>query len=124
MKIYRPEDAIEVVKDNRTHVFYRIFDEYEMHFNIIPPKSIQEWHRHNRIDEALLVTKGAVLIHGKDPDTGEIETVCLGHNMMVRFENTYHTVENVTEEPAEFIVVRTVPDGTDKREIIKNDKEL
>ena len=35
-----------------------------------------------------------------------------------------HTFENDTDEVTEFIVFRFVPDGVDKRELIKGDKKL
>jgi quercetin dioxygenase-like cupin family protein len=52
------QDAIHVKKENGTDVSYYIFDEFEIHLNIIAPKSIQEWHFHSQIEETILVTKG------------------------------------------------------------------
>ena len=42
----------------------------------------------------------------------------------MRVQNSIHTFQNDTEENAEFVVFRFVPDGVDKREQIKKDKKL
>lgn len=43
---------------------------------------------------------------------------------MVRVFDSVHTFENDTDEITEFVVFRFVPDGTDKRELIKTDKKV
>ena len=45
-------------------------------------------------------------------------------NDIIRVRNSVHTFENDTNEMAEFIVFRFVPDGTNKRELIKHDKTV
>lgn len=45
-----------------------------------------------------------------------------GVNEIVRVGESVHTFENETDEAVEFVVFRFVPDGRDKRELIKNDK--
>ena len=57
LKVYTKEDSISVKKPNGTEVDYFIFDEYEIHLNKIPSHSIQEWHRHQKIDEALIMIR-------------------------------------------------------------------
>lgn len=42
--------------------------------------------------------------------------------MVIRVGNSLHTIENLTDEQASFLVFRMVPDGKSKRDIIKNDK--
>ena len=95
LEIYDTTDSIYVEKDNRTKVNYYIFDEYEIHLNTLPPHAIQEWHRHQKIEEVIFVISGKLKILWKEED------------------------QNVR-----FLVYRMVPDGIDKKNIIKNDKEL
>ena len=45
-------------------------------------------------------------------------------NDIVRVHHSVHTFENDTDEITEFVVFRFVPDGTDKREMIKTDKKV
>lgn len=45
-------------------------------------------------------------------------------NEIVRVGNSTHTFENETDTEVEFIVFIFVPNGIDKREIIKNDKVI
>ena len=47
-----------------------------------------------------------------------------GKNELVQVGNRVHTFENDTDEIVEFLVFRFVPDGTDKREMIREDKRL
>ena len=122
LEIYKLEDAIFCEKENKTKVHYFLFDEYEVHYNVIPPKSIQEWHRHTRIEETIFVLSGQFQMKWKQKDEMKIKTV--SKNMLIRVKKSIHTLENPFEEEAVFIVFRMVADGKNKKEIIKNDKEI
>jgi len=115
-------DAITVHKENGTDVSYFIFPEYEIHLNKIAPKSIQEWHFHSQLEETLLINKGELTCRWIENGTEKSKRV--GPNGVIRVCNSAHTFENETEEDAEFTVFRFVPDGVDKREIIKRDKVI
>ena len=113
-------DAINIHKDNGTDVSYYIFNEFEIHMNKISPKSIQEWHYHLKIEETLMIIKGELTCRWLED--GEERSKKINTNEIVRVGNSTHTFENETDEEVEFIVFRFVPEGMDKREIIKNDK--
>lgn len=115
-------DAIHVSKENGTDVNYYIFDEFEIHLNIIAPKSIQEWHYHSQIEETIVVTKGTLLCKWKENEVEKNRYLHPGE--LVRVMNSVHTFENDTDEPVEFSVFRFVPTGENKRELIKNDKAI
>ncbi len=120
-EILHKEDSIHVTKESGTEVNYYIFDEAEIHLNRIMPHTIQEWHFHERIDENILITKGTLLC--KYIDDSGIEQSCYAvKDEVVRVHNSIHTFENDSDETAEFIVFRFVPDGINKRELIKADK--
>ncbi|HBC99437.1 MAG TPA: hypothetical protein DC053_08885 [Lachnoclostridium sp.] len=116
------ENSLYNQKENLTKVNYFIFDEYEIHFNIIPSKTSQEWHMHREIEEALFVISGEILVRWKDNNI--IREKFVYKNSVIRVKNSIHTLENLTNEEATFVVFRMVPDGTNKREIIKNDKVI
>lgn len=59
-------DAISVTKENKTNVDYFIFDEFEIHLNKIPPNTKQEWHKHEIIEEILVVTTGELVVKWKE----------------------------------------------------------
>jgi quercetin dioxygenase-like cupin family protein len=122
LNIYNASDSISVKKNNGTEVNYFIFDEYEIHLNKISPNSIQEWHKHLTIEESLVVTKGEINVKWRD-DNGEYSKK-VTKDMVVRVKNSIHTIENRTNDWAEFTVFRMVPTGVNKREVIKNDKIL
>ena len=117
------QDAIHVDKETGTSVDYYIFNEYEIHVNQVLPHTIQEWHSHSQIIETLLVTKGKLLCRYLDDD-GREKARTMEKNDLVQVGTSIHTFENDTDEIVEFIVFRFVPDGTDKRTLIKNDKKL
>lgn len=120
-EILHKEESIHVTKESGTEVNYYIFDEAEIHLNRIMPHTIQEWHFHERIDENILITKGTLLC--KYIDDSGIEQSCHAvKDEVVRVYNSIHTFENDSDETAEFIVFRFVPDGINKRELIKADK--
>jgi hypothetical protein len=116
------QDAIHVDKETGTSVDYYIFNEYEIHVNQVHPHTIQEWHSHSQIIETLLVTKGKLLCRYLDDD-GREKARTMEKNDLVQVGTSIHTFENDTDEIVEFIVFRFVPDGTDKRTLIKNDKK-
>jgi mannose-6-phosphate isomerase-like protein (cupin superfamily) len=115
-------DAINIHKANGTDVSYYIFNEFEIHMNKISPKSIQEWHYHSKIEETLMIIKGELTCRWLEYD--EEKSKKINANEIVRVGNSTHTFENETDGEVEFIVFRFVPNGVDKREIIKNDKVL
>jgi mannose-6-phosphate isomerase-like protein (cupin superfamily) len=120
IKFIEKKDAINIHKDNGTDVSYYIFNEFEIHMNKISPKSIQEWHYHSKIEETLMIIKGELTCRWLE--YGEEMSKKISANEVVRVGNSTHTFENETDEEVEFIVFRFIPDGVDKREIIKNDK--
>lgn len=114
------QDAITVQKPNGTHVSYYIFEESEIHLNRITPGSVQEWHYHTLIDECLLITKGVLTCRWLEDGAGRTRQV--HEQELVRVGSSVHTFANETDQDVEFVVFRFVPDGRDKREIIKQDK--
>ena len=103
-----------------TEVDYFIFDEYEIHLNRIPPNCKQDWHRHTIIEEVIVMIDGEVSIRWKENE--ELKSNRLTKGSVVRVKKSMHTVENITNNWAEFIVFRMVPSGENKKDIIKNDK--
>lgn len=77
---------------------------------------------HREIDEALFVIPSENIIRWKG--NNKIIEKLVSKNSVIRVESFIHTVENRTNEEAAFLVFRMVPDGTNKREIIKNDKVI
>lgn len=122
VKILSIEDAITVEKENKTKVSYFIFNEFEVHKNLIPKGTVQEFHKHNRIEEVIYVTKGVIRVKWMENGKINFKDVC--ENSLVRVKKSIHTIENNSDSDAEFVVFRMVPDGKDKREIIKNDKKV
>ncbi len=122
LDIFTKLDGISVTKENKTDVDYFIFDEFEIHLNKIPPNTKQEWHKHKIIEEVLVVTKGELIVRWKENES--IETTTVFKDNIVRVKKSIHTIENHTDEWAEFTVFRMVPSGEDKREIIKKDKVI
>ncbi|MCI9176983.1 MAG: hypothetical protein HFH49_19075 [Lachnospiraceae bacterium] len=123
LQVIHEEDSIHVIKKSGTEVNYYIFDEIEIHLNRIIPHTIQEWHFHEKIDENILITKGTLLCKYVD-DNGMEKSCYAAKNEIVRVYNSIHTFENDSDEITEFIVFRYVPDGIDKRELIKADKTM
>lgn len=116
------EDSISVVKENRTKVNYFIFNEYEIHLNTIPSGAIQEWHFHSRLEESILVLTGELLLSWQDQ--GQIYNQLLKEGTVVQVKDSVHTFSNTSGFDTSFVVFRFIPDGQDKRELIKNDKTI
>lgn len=109
VEILTKKDAISVLKENGTQVDYYIFDEFEIHQCKISPHSIQEWHKHEKIEEVIVVTQGDICVKWKEDNAIKAETVSKG--FILRVKDSIHTIENRTECYAEFNVFRMVPTG-------------
>ncbi|MEW4412260.1 cupin domain-containing protein [Clostridium sp. AN503] len=116
------EDSISVVKDNCTRVNYFIFNEYEIHLNTIPSGAVQEWHFHSKLEESILILTGELLLSWQDH--GQIYNQLLKEGTIVRVKDSVHTFSNTSSRDTTFVVFRFIPDGQDKRELIKNDKTI
>lgn len=122
-EVIHKEESIYVQKETGTEVNYYIFDESEIHLNKIMPHTIQEWHFHEKMDETLVITKGKLLCKYIDGDG--VEKSCYAvRNDIIKVHDSIHTFENDTDDITEFVVFRFMPDGRDKREVIKNDKTV
>lgn len=122
MEIIKKAQGINLKKEEGTEVTYYIFPEYELHYNIVPPGTVQLWHHHNVIEETLFIISGEIEAHWLDKGKKVLETLASGD--IARVENTPHTFINSSDKPVTFLVVRLVLDGKDKREIIKHDKYI
>ncbi|MGT2958083.1 cupin domain-containing protein [Streptococcus bovimastitidis] len=114
--------SIFVEKDNGTKVNYFLFPEFEIHENLIPKQSIQDWHQHSNIEEVIVITSGAICIEVINEKTSEIKTYNAIDGDVIRVRHSIHRLTNKSQLDAKFIVFRFVPDGCDKSSIIKNDK--
>jgi uncharacterized RmlC-like cupin family protein len=122
MKIISRGDGHFTKKSDGTEVVYHVFSEFEIHYNELPPATIQQWHHHNIIEEVLYIISGKVEAMWHENGEARVQTVTTGD--IVRVQNTPHTFTNPTNETATLVVFRFVPTGGDKREIFLNDKHL
>jgi uncharacterized RmlC-like cupin family protein len=120
MEIISRSDTIFVDKQDGTKVNYYITREYEVHYNEVDAGTEQQWHHHRQIDESIFMIAGSLQAMWMEGDIARSREVTAGD--LVRVQNDVHTFANVSNAPARFVVFRMVPDGADKREIIKGDK--
>ncbi len=120
MKIMRKEEAVCVSKPEGTNLWYYLFDEYELHYNELPPGATQQWHCHDKIEEAVFVISGQM--RAEWIEDGARRSAMLSEGDFSRSENSVHTFTNTSSDVARFIVLKLILDGTNKREIFKTDK--
>lgn len=120
MQIIKRSDGIFVEKNEGTKVVYHIFSEFEIHYNIVPAGTEQSWHHHNVIEEVLYMLSGELEVHWREEGKDHKQLAKVGD--IIRVGSTPHTFINSSPSQVTFVVFRFIPDGTDKRNIIKNDK--
>ncbi|WP_164682597.1 cupin domain-containing protein [Streptococcus hyointestinalis] len=113
-------DAIFVEKDNGTKVHYFLYPEFEIHQNVLPANTVQDWHKHQAIEEIIVPTKGSVTIQVLEEDVIKDYTVHCGD--VLRVKKSIHRIISDKQEDVAFTVFRFVSTGKDQSEIIKNDK--
>lgn len=123
MKIHTLTDAIHVDKEEGTSVDYFLFPEYEIHYNEVKPGATQLWHHHLTIWETLFMIEGKLEAHWEDKSSIKTMKV-VAKGDVIEVEDTPHTFVNSSDKLAKFVVFRFVPDGNDKRKLIKEDKVL
>lgn len=118
--VTRHREAIYRKKAFGTVVQYYLFDEYEVHVNIIDPNTVQDWHHHVNLIEAILVTNGLVAVRYRRGSAEEL--ISLSQGDLVDVGTVAHRLENLTSEPATFIVFRCMRTGQDARDAFTSDK--
>lgn len=76
----------------------------------------------SRLEESILVLDGELLLSWNEQ--GRIQNQVLRAGTVVRVGNSMHTFSNTSQQNASFVVFRFIPEGKDKRELIKNDKTV
>lgn len=121
LSLQKLQEAISVKKVEGTEVDYFLYPEFEVHRNVLPPDVIQGWHTHSVVEEVIVCTKGHFIV--ETIVEREISIDCVEHGDVVRVKKSLHRLRNDGESAAEFVVFRFVPEGKNKQEIIKNDKQ-
>ena len=120
MKIIHKQDVLHVDKPEGTKVDYYLRKEYEVHFNEQVPRATQTWHHHEQILETLFIIEGELTAKWKEGDKVVEEIVRAGD--LIETEDTPHTFTNHTDKMVKFLVIKQVPSGEDKKELLKSDK--
>lgn len=113
-------EAISVEKDNGTKVNYFLYPEFEIHQNVLPANTIQDWHKHQAIEEIIVPTKGNVTVQVLEDNAVRTYNANCGEVLRVK-QSIYRIIGDVKEE-TELIVFRFVPTGSDQSDKIKDDK--
>lgn len=113
-------DAIFVEKDNGTKVHYFLYPEFEIHQNVLPANTVQDWHKHQAIEEIIVPTEGSVTIQVLEEEDIKDYTVHCGD--VLRVKKSIHRIIGDKQADVAFTVFRFVSTGKDQSEIIKNDK--
>lgn len=120
MKITSKNNAIYIKKPDGPEVWYYLFPEYEVHYNIQPPQSGQAWHRHEKLDEALYIIEGEMVALWQEGDKKAEKVVRAGD--LIQVEKSDHTFENRSDKPSKFLVIKQVLTDEDKSKVLKEDK--
>ena len=99
---------------------YFLYPEFEIHQNVLPANTIQDWHKHQAIEEIIVPTKGNVTIQVLEDNAVRTYTANCGE--VLRVKQSIHRIIGDDKEETEFIVFRFVPTGSDQSDKIKHDK--
>lgn len=120
MEISKLKEAIVKDKASGTRIFYRLFDEYEININELPPGTTQDWHFHKKKEEVILIIKGAIDVNWMQD--GHTATERLDEGDLVRVEDTPHCFINHYKNPCTCVCFKLVLSGQSKRDILAGDK--
>ncbi len=120
IEITRQASAISVTKSSGTQVDYYLYPEFEIHTNTLPAGVVQDWHKHQQLDENIIVTSGEITVEYLE--NGRVSSQTVRENDVLRVKQSIHRLLNQSSEPAQFIVFRFIPIGQDQSELMKQDK--
>ncbi len=120
IEITRQTSAISVTKSSGTQVDYYLYPEFEIHVNILPAGVVQDWHKHQQLDENIIVTSGEITVEYLE--NGHVSSQTVQENDVLRVKRSINRLLNQSSEPAQFIVFRFVPTGQEQSELMKQDK--
>lgn len=120
MEIIHPSGAIHREKLDGTRIDYYFQPEYEIHYSQIPPGTVQEWHQHNIVEEAILIVEGQLEIRWVADKI--VKKAKVKNGDLIRVENTPHTFANITAKDAVFVVFKAILKGEDNSKIFREDK--
>ena len=123
MEIIRKESALHKEKPDGTRVDYYLQPEYELHYNEIPPKTTQEWHLHQKIEEVVFIVEGSLEAEWIQED-GNKKKELIQKGDLVRVGNSFHTFSNNSNDTVSFIVIKLVISGKNNSQTFKDDKVL
>lgn len=118
--ITRQASAISVTKSSGTQVDYYLYPEFEIHVNILPTGVVQDWYKHQQLDENIIVTSGEITVEYLE--NGHVSSQTVQENDVLRVKRSINRLLNQSSEPAQFIVFRFVPTGQEQSELMKQDK--
>jgi len=122
MKIIHKEDALHFTNSEGTAVNLFLRDEYSVYYNEILPHATQTWHHHDQVLETHFIIEGELTVKWRE-DEQEIEEIVTAGDL-TEAEHTPHTFMNHTDQVVKFLVIKQVPSGQNKIEILKTDKVL
>ena len=109
-----------MTKSSGTQVDYYLYPEFEIHTNTLPAGVVQDWHKHQQLDENIIVTSGEITVEYLE--NGRVSSQTVRENDVLRVKRSIHRLLNQSSEPAQFIVFRFIPIGQDQSEQMKQDK--
>ncbi|WP_460055160.1 cupin domain-containing protein [Pseudolactococcus yaeyamensis] len=118
--ITRQVSAISVTKSSGTQVDYYLYPEFEIHKNSLPAGVVQDWHKHQELDENIIVTSGEITVEYLA--NSHVSSQTIHENDVLRVKQSIHRLSNQSSEPAQFIVFRFMPTGREQSERMKRDK--
>lgn len=121
VQIIKADEGISVVKESGTAVAYYLFDNFEIHKNLIPEGCLQDWHRHRRIEETLVVETGSLKVEWLEGQEIREQVVAAGE--ILRVKKSIHRLSNPGKEQATCVIFRFVRPEEPQADIIKHDKE-
>lgn len=114
------EAAISVVKPSGTQVDYYLYPEFELHANTLPAGIVQDWHRHVKLEEVVLVTSGSLLVDYIENE--QVLSQLVHEGDVLRVKTSIHRLSNPTNQTTQFTVFRFIPTGNDQTQVMKTDK--
>ena len=113
-------EAISVEKDNGTKVNYFLYPEFEIHQNVLPANTCDDWHKHQAIEEIIVPIKGNVTIQVLEDNA--IKTYTANCGDVLRVNDSIHRIIGDTKEEVQFTVFLFFLSGNNQSDTINNYK--
>lgn len=117
MKVFKRRDITSRSIEEEKRYYY-LFPDFEFIISIIPQKYHQDYHRHNKVREFIVVLGGEIQVQEGD----RTQKLIIEEAVLFEPSKKFQRVSNLSNKTAITATIKTIHSELDYRNVFKKDK--